>query len=284
MASFSSRSHDRTRRRSHPARFDPGGCPPDRAFLPDRVTGVGQRSPDRPVATCGRRLTPSQSGPEGLRGRLAAARQALPFRLARSWIAIVAELPPFVRAVLLVIWLATMAMYALGLASVAVRARMATAPVEEPRAQVIEQIVVHTDPPIADPASAPSETPTAPAAAAVAAPSLAATPPPSAPAARGSLPSMPTLATTPNQHKPQAPPPISTPTPPPTPAPRPTPAAPPASAAAPRPPASPAAPAAGTLPPRGSFAKSEFAYPGDRSVYTVNLQIEPDDAGLLKNA
>jgi hypothetical protein len=44
------------------------------------------------------------------------------------------------------------------------------------------------------------------------------------------------------------------------------------------------APAAGTLQPRGSFAKSDFVYPGDKSVYTVNLQIEPDDAAVLKNA
>jgi hypothetical protein len=196
----------------------------------------------------------------------------------------VADLPPLARMVLLVVWLATMAMYTLGLASVVVRARMAAVPVEEPRPRAIEQIVPD-DPPLADRASTPSEMPTAPAVAAVAATSLAVAPPPRTPVAAGMLPPVSTLEPTPTQHSP----PISTPTspPPPTVAPRPTQAAAPASTPAPRPPAAqaaPAAPAAGTLPPRGSFAKSEFVYPGDRSVYTVNLQIEPDDAGLLKNA
>jgi hypothetical protein len=41
---------------------------------------------------------------------------------------------------------------------------------------------------------------------------------------------------------------------------------------------------AGTLGPGGQFAKYDFDYPGDGSVYTVNLYVEPDDAGVLKNA
>jgi hypothetical protein len=212
-----------------------------------------------------------------------AAWRAAPLRLVRSWVAIVADLPPRTQTLLLVLWLTTTGLYALGLASVVVRARLAAVPVEEPRRSVIEQIVLD-DPPLADPASAPSETPTAPAVATVAAPSPAVTPPRPL-VARGALPPMPTLEATPTQDNR----PLSTPTspPPPTAAPRPAqPAAPPSTPAPrpPAPPAPPAAPAAGTLPPRGSFAKSEFAYPGDRSVYTVNLQIEPDDAGLLKNA
>src|SRR5688500_9675520 len=72
--------------------------------------------------------------------------------------------------------------------------------------------------------------------------------------------------------------PTATAIPPPSPAPTEPPAA-PATGAAPTP-----SPNAGELAPGGTFARFGFDYPGDRSVFTVNLHVEPDDAGVLKNA
>jgi hypothetical protein len=71
----------------------------------------------------------------------------------------------------------------------------------------------------------------------------------------------------------------ATPTAPTTPTPRPAPSSPAAVAAA-----AAAGPHGGVLGPGGTFARFGFDYPGDRSVYTVNVHVDPDDAGVLKNA
>src|SRR5689334_19416240 len=40
----------------------------------------------------------------------------------------------------------------------------------------------------------------------------------------------------------------------------------------------------GHLGPGGRVANYPIFYPGDKSVYTINLQISPDDSALLQNA
>ena len=52
------------------------------------------------------------------------------------------------------------------------------------------------------------------------------------------------------------------------------------------PPGPPATPGTiqGHLGPRGQVANYPIYYPGDQSVYTINLQISPDDPALLQNA
>src|SRR5262245_48771208 len=212
-------------------------------------------------------------------------------RLIRAWVDIILDQPPAARALLLVLFLATLAMYALGLASTFVAARQTAFPTAAPIIRVVEPAAPeespaaeNTPPPTATPPPAAAAPPPAVAAAAPAAdatrpaadrPTRTATP-------VGSVTPTATLEPTPSQDS------VTAPLRPPpetqleaTRAPLAT--RPPTSTPAPARPAVPA-PVAGALRPGGSFAKVEFIYPGDRSVYTVNLQISPDDAGLLKNA
>jgi hypothetical protein len=202
--------------------------------------------------------------------------------LLRTWIGIIAHQPPFARALLLVLVLATLAMYVLGLASVVIRARLpSSAPVDEE----VRRIVWPTS--LAAPAAEvpdPTEAPVASTPTARVSPVPARTPLlRSAPSA--GMPT-PTLEPTPSQDTAAvATRPLPSPTGSPAVTPRPSVTAarvPPSTVGEP-PPRAPA-PSSGTLGPGGTFAKSEFIYPGDGSVYTVNLHVEPDDAGLLQRA
>lgn len=77
----------------------------------------------------------------------------------------------------------------------------------------------------------------------------------------------------------------ATPTPSPSSTPSATSTPPPAKPTAPAPAATPAPVSfGGQLGPGGNFHKYEFTYPGDRSVYTVNLYVTPDDVNVLRNA
>ncbi|HEV8637652.1 MAG TPA: hypothetical protein VG370_25820 [Chloroflexota bacterium] len=96
-------------------------------------------------------------------GRAIALQLAL-VRLIRVWIDIVADQPPAARALLLVLFLATLAMYALGLASVVVAARLAAIPTEEPTARVVRQTVYEMATAIADQTPELTPTPALPAA------------------------------------------------------------------------------------------------------------------------
>jgi hypothetical protein len=202
----------------------------------------------------------------------------------RAWIGIIADQPPSARALLLVLVLATLALYALGLASVVLAARLA-APPTRPEGTRPPALAVQPSPsPLAT--ALPDEPPEATAT------PFAATPTPAATAEAQRLPtstlvpSSPTPAVTPTRTATLEPTPTqdSAPTyvPPsePTAPPRPTRQSP--TSTPPR--QAPAAPPPGTLAPGGTFARSEFVYPGDRSVYTVNLYVEPDDPAVLKSA
>ena len=61
------------------------------------------------------------------------------------------------------------------------------------------------------------------------------------------------------------------------------PAAAPASAAAPAPAASTSDGTSGRLNPGGSFAEFAFDYPGDNSVFTLNMRATPEDTVVLRN-
>jgi hypothetical protein len=98
--------------------------------------------------------------------------------------------------------------------------------------------------------------------------------PPSAAPTPSPAPTPPQAAPTPTNPPPPRPPPTPEPA-----AAAPPPSAAPAVAAPPAP-----APLAGRLGPGGTFARFGFDYPGDRSVFTVNLHVEPDDPTLLANA
>jgi hypothetical protein len=207
--------------------------------------------------------------------------------LVRAWVDIVAELPPIARMLLLVLFLATLALYVLGIASMVLVARLPSVPADEPVRAVIRPTAVAVVPAVGIEDPEPTETPP-PEPSAVAAPQAAARPSPirvggvatptevleptptqdSRPVATP-RPTAPAVTPPPTQPAVRTPPPSPSRTPPPAPAPA-------------RPP--PPAGSGGTLGPGGTFAKTEFAYPGDRSVYTVNVHVEPDDAGLLRNA
>ncbi|HEY3080995.1 MAG TPA: hypothetical protein VGM69_13965 [Chloroflexota bacterium] len=182
------------------------------------------------------------------------------------------------------LFLATLSMYALGLASMFVAARRPAFPTAAPAVRIVQPAAPEATT-AAENTPIPSATPLLSAAApAPAAPTRPAdTRPTRTPTPVGSVTATPTLEPTPSQDR--APPPVR---PPPEDAEPVTtrtslPTRLPTNTPLPARPAVPG-PAAGTLGPGGTFAKVEFGYPGDGSVYTINLQVSPDDAGLLKNA
>lgn len=190
------------------------------------------------------------------------------------------------RVMFLVLMLGTVSLYALGMASVALRARL-VAPIVEEQIVVVRQTVVAASIATAVASPEPTETP-ARAALAPAATVPASTPTPPVARAQRTVTATATLEPTPTQIGAalllaQAPTAQAAGSPSAMPTRLAAVAQSPTAAPAPRP-AGPALAGSGTLGPGGTFAKSAFTYPGDRSVYTVNVHIEPDDASLLKNA